>query len=152
MDAFLKGVYSVVPREINMLLSARELELVLFGAAEIDVDEWRRSTVYRGALEESSPVVELFWAEVSEWPVAKRARLLQWCTGSTRVPVGGFDQLLGRDGAVKRFTLTSVSLDQAVYPRAHTCFNRIDLPLFTDRRTLAEAFDVALRTDEYTMD
>ena len=152
LDAFLKGVYSVVPRIVLMLLSARELELVLFGAPEIDVDEWRRSTVYRGALEESSPVVEMFWAEVEGWPVEKRARLLQWCTGSTRVPVGGFDQLLGRDGAVKRFTLTSVSLDQAVYPRAHTCFNRIDLPLFTDRRTLAEAFDVALRTDEYTMD
>ncbi len=152
LDAFLQGVFSVVPREVLLLLSARELELVLFGAPDIDVDEWRRSTVYRGSLEESSDVVEMFWAEVEAWPVEKRARLLQWCTGSTRVPVGGFDQLLGRDGAVKRFTLTSVSLDQAVYPRAHTCFNRIDLPLFADRRTLAEAFDVALRTDEYTMD
>ena len=36
--------------------------------------------------------------------------------------------------------------------RAHTCFNRIDLPLFTDRTALSEAFDVALRTDEYSMD
>jgi hypothetical protein len=152
LDAFLRGVYSVVPREVGMLLSARELELVLFGAPDIDVNEWRRSTVYRGALEESSDVVQMFWAEVEGWPVEKRARLLQWCTGSTRVPVGGFDQLLGRDGAVKRFTLTSVSLDQAVYPRAHTCFNRIDLPLFTDRTALSEAFDVALRTDEYSMD
>ena len=116
------------------------------------MNEWRRSTVYRGALEETSHVVEMFWAEVEGWPVAKRARLLQWCTGSTRVPVGGFDQLQGRDGAVKRFTLTSVSLDQAVYPRAHTCFTRIDLPLFTDRTALSEAFDVALRTDEYSMD
>ena len=116
------------------------------------MNEWRRSTVYRGSLEASSDVVEMFWAEVEGWPVEKRARLLQWCTGSTRVPVGGFDQLLGRDGAVKRFTLTSVGLDQAVYPRAHTCFNRIDLPLFTDRTALSEAFDVALRTDEYSMD
>jgi len=152
LDAFLRGVYSVVPRIVIMLLSARELELVLFGAPDIDVNEWRRSTVYRGALEETSDVVQMFWAEVEGWPVAKRARLLQWCTGSTRVPVGGFDQLQGRDGAVKRFTLTSVSLDQAVYPRAHTCFNRIDLPLFTDRTALSEAFDVALRTDEYSMD
>merc|ERR1711881_459384 len=71
---------------------------VLFGAPDIDVNEWRRSTVYRGALEETSDVVEMFWAEVEGWPVEKRARLLQWCTGSTRVPVGGFDQLLGRDG------------------------------------------------------
>ena len=31
----------------------------------------------------------MFWAEVEGWPVEKRARLLQWCTGSTRVPVGG---------------------------------------------------------------
>ena len=32
LDAFLKGVYGVVPRVCIMLLSARELELVLFGA------------------------------------------------------------------------------------------------------------------------
>ena len=34
----LRGVYSVVPREVGMLLSARELELVLFGAPDIDVN------------------------------------------------------------------------------------------------------------------
>merc|ERR1719407_116939 len=60
LDAFLRCVYSVVPREVGMLLSARELELVLFGAPDIDVNEWRQSTVYRGAHEETSHVVEMF--------------------------------------------------------------------------------------------
>ena len=41
-------------------------------------------------------------------------------------------------------TLTSVELAQCAYPRSHTCFNRIDLPLFESREALAAAFDVAL--------
>ena len=133
----------------RMLLSARELELVLFGAPDIDVNEWRRSTVYRGALEESSDVVEMFWAEVEGWPVEKRARLLQWCTGSTRVPVGGFDQLQGRTARCVAPRSRPSSLDQAVVSSAHTCFNRIDLPLFTDRTALSGRSDVALRTDRW---
>ena len=120
--------------------------------------DWRRHTRLAGGLRADAREVRWFWAVVDKWaggaPPDKRRLhgLLQFATGSRRVPVGGFDQLLGRDGAVKRFTLTSVSLDQAVYPRAHTCFNRIDLPRFADRRTLAEACDGARRTDEYTMD
>ena len=100
-----------------MLLSARELELVLFGAPDIDVNEWRRSTVYRGALEETSDVVEMFWAEVEGWPVEKRAAAPRAHGGDARAR-RRLRPALGRDGAVRPRALTSVSLDQAVYPRA----------------------------------
>ena len=41
-----------------------------------------------------------------------------------------------------------------VYPRAHTCFNRVDLPLFGSREDLARAFDVALAAEHaaFSMD
>ena len=147
LSALLTGVYDVVPREVLMLLSARELELALCGIPDIDVAAWRAATTYKGAFADAGaahPVAAMFWAEVESWDPERRAQLLQWCTGTSRVPVNGFEHLQGRDGVARRFTLTSVELASAVYPRAHTCFNRIDLPLFADRSALATAFDVAL--------
>ena len=43
---------------------------------------------------------------------------------------GGFAQLQQSDGVSRCFCLTSIPVSQATYPRAHTCFNRIDLPLY----------------------
>ena len=54
---------------------------------------------------------------------------------------------MGRDGARRPFTLTSVPLGTAIFPRAHTCFNRIDLPLFETKEALERAFDVALNPE-----
>ena len=147
LDAFLEGLYSVVPFEALLLLSARELELTLCGIPVVPVDDWRKSALYAGKFQdegEKHPVVHFFWDVVASWDNEKRAKLLQWCTGSSKVPVQGFDSLQGRDGTTRRFTLTSLELSQAIYPRAHTCFNRIDLPLYKTKDDLKEALDFVL--------
>jgi len=121
------------------------------GAPTIDLDDWRASTVYKGAcaLEGAAhPTVAAFWDEVAAWDNDRRALLLLWCTGSSQVPAQGFRYLQGRDGALRAFTITSVELSEAVFPRSHTCFNRIDLPLFGSRAEVRAALDVAL-ADEH---
>lgn len=60
-----------------------------------------------------------------------RARLLQFVTGSSRVPLQGFKALQGNTGAVspRLFTIhLTVDVPIQNLPKAHTCFNRIDLP------------------------
>ena len=51
---------------------------------------------------------------------------------------------MGRDGVLRKFTLTSLELTQAVYPRAHTCFNRIDVPLYRTKEELVAGFEFVL--------
>jgi len=46
--------------------------------------------------------------------------LNRWATGSAKLPVGGFCNLQQRDGVKRMFTLTSVDLNLAVYPRANS--------------------------------
>ncbi|KAH8071363.1 ubiquitin protein ligase [Aureococcus anophagefferens] len=104
-------------------------------------------TTYKGAFAkagEAHDVVRWFWEAVAAYAPERRAKLLQWCTGHGRVPVQGFSHLMGRDGVLRPFTLTSIALDQACFPRAHTCFNRIDIPLFAARDELRRAFDLVL--------
>jgi hypothetical protein len=64
----------------------------------------------------------------------RKARLLQFTTGTSRVPVNGFKDLQGSDGP-RRFTIEK-SGDPSGLPRSHTCFNRLDLPPYEDYESL----------------
>mmetsp|Transcript_21923 Transcript_21923/g.65705 ORF Transcript_21923/g.65705 Transcript_21923/m.65705 type:complete len:1135 (-) Transcript_21923:106-3510(-) len=157
LNAFLRGVYAVIPAELFLLVSSRDLALMLSGTPTIDVDEWVAHTQYRGGFQEKGadhPVVAWFWECLRAMSADRQAQLLQWTTGHARVPVQGFGHLMGRDGVLRKFTLTSIELDAAIYPRAHTCFNRIDVPLFRSKADLVEAFEFVLdlSDDTFTMD
>ena len=60
----------------------------------IDVDDWTRHTVYRHYTPQSKQV-QWFWQFVTQLDSERRARLLQFVTGTCRVPVGGFAELMG---------------------------------------------------------
>jgi len=45
--AFLEGFNEVVPLEWLKYFDERELELLLCGMQEIDVDDWQRNSIYR---------------------------------------------------------------------------------------------------------
>lgn len=96
-------------------------------------DDWTKFTDYRG-YEKNDQVIQWFWQCIRQWPAERKSRLLQFATGTSRVPVNGFKDLQGSDGP-RRFTIEK-SGDPAGLPRSHTCFNRLDLPPYTDYESL----------------
>ncbi|KAJ8599795.1 hypothetical protein CTAYLR_004017, partial [Chrysophaeum taylorii] len=159
LASFLRGIYDIIPPASLMLLSANDLDTVLCGDHDISVQAWRNSCRYGGDfkhVKEDHPIVRHFWDILETWDNDKKARLLRWATGASSLPAQGFDYLQGRDGIIRHFALTSVPLDRAIYPRAHTCFNRIDLPLYKSKAELEAALDFVLSSDElqcvFTMD
>lgn len=126
--ALLAGFYDICPPAVVLLLTARELELALCGELKIDIKDWMQHTNYHGAFEAKKadhPICRAFWNTVTKWDDAQRTRLLQWAVGTARLPLGGFANLQQRDGVSRKFTLTSVPIDTAVYPRSHTCVSLI---------------------------
>ena len=65
------------------------------------------------------------------------ALLLQFTTGTSSVPLGGF-----ADAPIKIMRHTG-STDRM--PNAHTCFNQLDMPEYMSKRQLRERLLVALR-------
>lgn len=61
---------------------------------DIDVDEWRANTVYQNYTASASPIV-WYWRAVRSFSSEERAKLLQFVTGSARVPLEGFGALQG---------------------------------------------------------
>lgn len=146
-QAFLDGFNEVVPIEWLKYFDERELELLLCGMQEIDVDDWQRHTIYRHYTRSSKPVV-WFWQFVKQSDNEKRARLLQFVTGTCRVPVGGFGELVGSNGP-QRFCIEKVGKESWL-PRSHTCFNRLDLPPYKSYEQLVEKLTYAIEeTDTF---
>merc|ERR1712167_557907 len=71
-----------------------------------------------------------------EFDEEHKARLLQFVTGTSGVPAQGFCALQGNDNNIRKFTINSIPEAVSVFPKAHTCFNRIDLPLYESKKKL----------------
>ena len=121
----------------------RELELVLAGVPEIDVADWKAQTEYRGGYWAGHPVCVWFWQVIEHrWDNERRLRLLQFVTGTSSLPYEGFAGLRGSRGPQK-FAIEKWGVPPAL-PRAHTCFNRLDLPPYTSYDVLADKLNVAV--------
>ncbi|XP_021379253.1 NEDD4-like E3 ubiquitin-protein ligase WWP1 isoform X2 [Mizuhopecten yessoensis] len=143
--AFLDGFSEVVPLQWLQYFDERELELMLCGMQEVDVDDWERNTIYRHYQRNSKQVV-WFWKFVREIDNEKRTRLMQFVTGTCRLPVGGFAELMGSNGP-QRFCIEKVGKETWL-PRSHTCFNRLDLPPYRTYEQLVEKLTMAIEETE----
>jgi E3 ubiquitin ligase SMURF1/2 len=63
-------------------------QLVIGGLGKIDLDDWKANTRLKHCNLESN-IVKWFWRAVEEYNEERRARLLQFVTGSSRVPLQG---------------------------------------------------------------
>uniref|UniRef100_A0A3P8X2H2 E3 ubiquitin-protein ligase n=1 Tax=Cynoglossus semilaevis TaxID=244447 RepID=A0A3P8X2H2_CYNSE len=143
--AFLDGFNEVVPLEWLRYFDEKELELMLCGMQEIDLSDWQRNTIYRHYTKNSKQI-HWFWQVVKDMDNEKRIRLLQFVTGTCRLPVGGFAELIGSNGPQK-FCIDKVGKETWL-PRSHTCFNRLDLPPYRSLEQLREKLLFAIEETE----
>ncbi|XP_038562862.1 NEDD4-like E3 ubiquitin-protein ligase WWP2 isoform X1 [Micropterus salmoides] len=143
--AFLDGFNEVVPLEWLRYFDEKELELMLCGMQEIDLADWQKNTIYRHYTKNSKQI-HWFWQVVKEMDNEKRIRLLQFVTGTCRLPVGGFAELIGSNGPQK-FCIDKVGKETWL-PRSHTCFNRLDLPPYRSLEQLREKLLYAIEETE----
>ncbi|KAK6047406.1 HECT-domain protein, partial [Cooperia oncophora] len=110
--ALLRGLHQIIDRDFLRVFTVDQVELVLSGSREIDLEDWRKNTEYR------------------------------FVTGTSSIPFEGFAMLRGSNGP-KRFTIEKWGEESAL-PRAHTCFNRLDLPSYPTRHILKAKLHTAI--------
>uniref|UniRef100_A0A8C6VZV5 E3 ubiquitin-protein ligase n=1 Tax=Nothobranchius furzeri TaxID=105023 RepID=A0A8C6VZV5_NOTFU len=144
-QAFFEGFNEVLPQQYLQYFDAKELEVMLCGMQEIDLGDWQRHAIYRHYTRTSKQIV-WFWQLMKEMDNEKRMRLLQFVTGTCRLPVGGFADLMGSNGPQK-FCIEKVGKENWL-PRSHTCFNRLDLPPYRSYEQLKEKLMFAIEETE----
>jgi E3 ubiquitin-protein ligase HUWE1 len=95
---------------------------LISGLPEIDVDDWKSNTEYHN-YSASSPQIQWFWRAVRSYDKEERAKLLQFVTGTSKVPLNGFRELEGMNG-FSRFNIHRDYGNKDRLPSSHTCFNR----------------------------
>lgn len=137
MNAFLEGFNELVPLHVVKIFDEHELELLMCGIQHIDVKDWKQNTLYKGDYHVNHIVVQWYWRVsmrisivvaflndllilqvVLSFSNEMRSRLLQFVTGTSRVPMNGFNELYGSNGP-QLFTIEKWGTPDN-FPRAHT--------------------------------
>ena len=150
LEDFVKGFHDIIPAELVAIFDEQELELLISGLPEIDVDDWKANTEYHN-YNANSPQVTWFWRIVRAMSNEERAKLLQFITGTSKVPLNGFKDLEGMQGTtrfsgksndyLRRFANANMIIvhrdpSHNRLPTSHTCFNQLDLPAYDNQEML----------------
>ncbi|KAG9489389.1 hypothetical protein GDO78_005398 [Eleutherodactylus coqui] len=142
MASFKEGFFELIPQDLIKIFDENELELLMCGLGDVDVNNWREHTKYKNGYVLGHPVIQWFWKAVLMMDSEKRIRLLQFVTGTSRVPMNGFAELYGSNGP-QLFTVEKWGSPEKL-PRAHTCFNRLDLPPYESFEDLWDKLHIAI--------
>ncbi|XP_062896370.1 E3 ubiquitin-protein ligase HACE1 isoform X7 [Mobula hypostoma] len=148
INAFLQGFHLFIPASLVQLFDEYELELLLSGMPEIDVTDWQHNTEYTSGYDKEEPVIKWFWEVVKEFTQEECVLLLQFVTGSSRVPHGGFAYLMGGSG-LQKFTIAAVPYTSNLLPTSSTCINMLKLPEYPSKENLKDRILVALHCGSY---
>nr|XP_044620776.1 E3 ubiquitin-protein ligase NEDD4 isoform X2 [Equus asinus] len=146
MAAFKEGFFELIPQDLIKIFDENELELLMCGLGDVDVNDWREHTKYKNGYNVNHPVIQWFWKAVLMMDSEKRIRLLQFVTGTSRVPMNGFAELYGSNGP-QSFTVEQWGTPEKL-PRAHTCFNRLDLPPYESFEELWDKLQMAIENTQ----
>ena len=140
LKSMRNGFQEVLPTFHIREFSENEINLLLNGKQDFDISEMRQATRYTGGFDTDSTAVNIFWSVVEKLDLKARGKLLQFTTGSSKVPLDGYDPC---------FTITKSSAESgtAALPTSHTCFNQLVLPEYESeeimRKKLMYAFENA---------
>ena len=140
LNAFLEGFYDIIPKRLISIFNEQELELLISGLPNIDIDDLKANSEYHKYQPTSLQVlpyfssmkmiiinaffctqIQWFWRALRSFDQADRAKFLQFVTGTSKVPLQGFAALEGMNG-VQKFQIHRDDRSTDRLPSAHTWY------------------------------
>mmetsp|Transcript_25986 Transcript_25986/g.4415 ORF Transcript_25986/g.4415 Transcript_25986/m.4415 type:complete len:178 (+) Transcript_25986:7514-8047(+) len=121
-----KGMSAIIPIDLLNLFSWKQVETLVCGAPDIDIDILMENTDYEGCAA-GDQHIRFFWEVLREFSPKERSLFLKFVWGRSRLPAGkNF-----RHMKITRYN-PSGNVDNYM-PISHTCFFTIDLPAYTNK-------------------
>ncbi|KAG7392669.1 hypothetical protein PHYPSEUDO_015057 [Phytophthora pseudosyringae] len=133
-QAILRGLAKVVPAKLLACFSGAELELMVCGSPEVDVDLLEKCTEYSSCSPTDDHII-WFWRALRAFSHEERSAFLRFVWGRSRLPASA-------DEFPQRFKLQSFNQQRAgrsvdaYMPVAHTCFFSIEIPAYSSESVL----------------
>lgn len=134
IESFKSGFYKLISQSEIILFTPTELDLLICGVPEIDVDDLRKNCDFYYPYSPEHSIIKMFFNVISKWGHEDLAKLLLFITGSSQVPIGGFKMMKES----KQPIIIAPGGDNSRLPQAHTCMNTLDLPNYINEEILEE--------------
>ncbi|EGR33680.1 ubiquitin-protein ligase, putative [Ichthyophthirius multifiliis] len=129
-QAFISGFYDVIHPEGLLFFDERDLGLRLAGQKEINIKDMKQNTKYGGNYDNDSIQIIWFWEILDYFNEEMKQSFIFFLTGAFKVPFGGFEanpiEIFDKQGVVNSL------------PIAHTCFNKLELPVYQSKQQLQQ--------------
>ncbi|KAL7675534.1 hypothetical protein ACOME3_001803 [Neoechinorhynchus agilis] len=145
--SFLDGFYSIIPKRLISIFDEHELELLISGLPDIDVEDLRANTEYH-KYRSNSMQIQWLWRALRSFEKDDLAKFVQFVTGTSKVPLGGFAFLEGMNGPQK-MQIHRDERSSNRLPCAHTCFNQLDLPVYETYDKLRQCLLTAIHECQF---
>jgi hypothetical protein len=142
MGAFQEGMAAVVPQELLPLFTEEEVEQLICGVREVDVELLKKCTDYEDGVDPDAPHVKAFWEVLEEMQAEERTDFLRFAWARSRMPASAKDfpmnfRLQGPQGGAKE-------KPDDYLPHAQTCFFSLSLPQYSSKEILREKLLLAI--------
>jgi len=136
---FTRRPCSSVDHLRTQLFHPREVEFLIRGSPSFRFDQLEKLVEYRNGYSPDHPVIKNFWQAFHSLSTDLKRKFLLFLTGSDRVPLAGLSSL--------KFIIQRTG-DPNALPAAHTCYNILDLPEYSDLETLQSKLVYAITNTE----
>jgi hypothetical protein len=139
IESLKKGLYSMISPSFLNKISTQDFFKLINGPETIEINDLQIFTDYLDEFTSGHVTIILFWKILKSWEQSKLRAFLKFVTGSPCPPLQGFSDLRTLRGEKCRFNLKPIQRQS--FPRGHTCFNRLDLPVCSEEGELREKLD-----------
>ncbi|KAH7817215.1 putative HECT E3 ubiquitin ligase [Monocercomonoides exilis] len=140
-----RGLLAVVPEEILMLATGKELEFLTCGDGRVTVEDLKKITVMSG-FDSTPQLVRYFWDALSELSNLQRQLYLRFVTGRSRLPPiveGHIPRGLEIKVTIMGYSSSRSNVDGTM-PESHTCSQHLELPRYSSKDILKERLIYAI--------
>ncbi|KAA6394989.1 MAG: putative E3 ubiquitin-protein ligase Itchy, partial [Streblomastix strix] len=137
-----KSFHDLLPYLCLKTFAPAEQEIIQFEIEQIEHNDWKENINFLGGYRSNSPQIFFFWDMILDMSNEQRAQLLQFATGTTLLPPGGFMNLM-RSMEPRKFSIYISTKRSQQLPNVHICFKLIDLSPYETKEILFEKFKIA---------
>ncbi|XP_069780317.1 probable E3 ubiquitin-protein ligase HERC1 isoform X3 [Narcine bancroftii] len=135
--AIRQGMSAIVPVPLLSLLTERQLEQLVCGMPEVNVDTLKKVVRHRDIVE-NDQLLNWFWQTLQEFSNEERVLFLRFVSGRSRLPVNPAD-------ITQKFQIIKVDRPVDGLPTAQTCFFQLRLPPYSSQQVMAERLRYAIQ-------
>ncbi|GFR60823.1 ubiquitin protein ligase protein [Elysia marginata] len=138
VDSFMRGLSGeLIPENLLSIFDEYELELLMCGTGTYSIADFKLHHNVVGASSSFHRVLDWFWTIIASFTEEQMARLIQFTTGCSQLPPGGFSELNPKIQLSSAPTYNNL-------PSSHTCFNQLCLPDYDSMDTFHRMLLIAI--------